>query len=97
VEPARKRLALTRELLAIRQREIMPRLAGSSFGKAEAVESGLLTADWHMGDGATLRLAANLSHHEIAHNVEISGASIWGDAVAGKMSPWSVFWSLDAR
>jgi maltooligosyltrehalose trehalohydrolase len=95
--PGHKRLALTRELLAIRQREIIPRLAGSSFGEAEAVERGLLTAIWHMGDGATLRLAANLSPHEIDHNVGVSGTSIWGGAIPSKMSSWSVFWYLDAR
>lgn len=96
-EPGRKRLALTRELLAIRKREIIPRLPGSSFGQAMAAEGGLLRADWQMGDGATLRLAANLSPHEIGRNVETAGAVIWGGAAPGKMSPWSVFWYLDAR
>jgi maltooligosyltrehalose trehalohydrolase len=96
-EPGRKRLALIRELLAIRKREIMPRLPGSSFGQAKAAQGGLLRADWQMGDGATLRLAANLSPHGIGHNIEIAGTAIWGSGVPGKMSPWSVFWYLDAR
>ena len=60
------RLALTRQLLAIRRREIVPRLAGAAFGKARASNDGLLTADWRMGDGATLRLLANLSDREAA-------------------------------
>ena len=57
----RKRLALVRELLAIRRREIVPRLAGAAFGDAHAADDGLLTAHWRMGDGATLQLVANLS------------------------------------
>ena len=50
-----------RQLLAIRRREIVPRLAGAAFGEAHAADNGLLTASWRMGDGATLRLMANLS------------------------------------
>ena len=52
--PAKRRLTLVRELLAIRQREIVPRLAGAAFGEAKATDGGLLTAHWRMGDGATL-------------------------------------------
>jgi maltooligosyltrehalose trehalohydrolase len=95
-EPGRNRLALIRELLAVRKREITPRLAGSSFGEAKAAEAGLLTANWRMGDGATLRLTANLSPNEIV-GVGMAGVPIWGGAISGKMSPCSVFWYLDAR
>ena len=55
------RLKLVRELLAIRRLEIAPRLAGARFGGASVQDDGLLRADWRMGDGATLRLLANLS------------------------------------
>src|SRR6202012_5596069 len=55
-----KRLALVRELLVVRAREIVPRLKGTTFGEAHAGENGLLTAQWRLGDGATLRLMANL-------------------------------------
>jgi len=96
-EPGRKRLALVRDLLAVRKREIIPRLPGSSFGQAKAAESRLLRADWRMGDGASLRLAANLSPHEIGRNIETAGVVIWGGTSPGKMPPWSVFWYLDAR
>ena len=47
---------------SVRQREIIPRLAGAAFGGAQATENGLLTATWRMGDGATLALTANLSN-----------------------------------
>ena len=66
-QPAgRKRLALVQDLLAIRRREIMPRLAGATFGDARAADDGRLTADWRMGDGARLSLIANLSPRAIA-------------------------------
>ena len=61
----RQRLALVRDLLTIRREKIMPRLAGAVFGEAHAADNGLLTAHWRMGDGAMLRLDANLSNDEI--------------------------------
>src|SRR6476661_8116030 len=39
--PAKRRLTLVHELLAIRQREIVPRLAGAAFGEAKATDGGL--------------------------------------------------------
>src|SRR5206468_4254502 len=75
----KKRLALVRELLAIRRREIVPRLAGASFGDAHAADNSSLTAHWRMGDGATLQLVANLSNNEIASKASAaSGTPIWG-------------------
>jgi maltooligosyltrehalose trehalohydrolase len=102
-EPAgRKRLALVRELLAVRSREIVPRLAGAAFGDAKihdtAHDSALMTASWRMGDGATLGLTANLSNREIIVKPhEASGTPIWGDAPGDVMKPWSVFWRLETR
>jgi maltooligosyltrehalose trehalohydrolase len=92
---AKKRLALVRDLLAIRRREIMPRLAGAAFGEAHAAETGLVTADWRMGDGAALRLLANLSDHDISHaGGKIEGTPIWGGELAASAPPWSVFWRI---
>jgi maltooligosyltrehalose trehalohydrolase len=94
-EPGRTRLALVRELLAIRRREIVPRLAGSGFGQAHAADNGLLTANWRMGDGTTLSLIANLSEREIGHAPgEIAGTTIWGSALNQSVPPWSVFWHI---
>jgi maltooligosyltrehalose trehalohydrolase len=90
-----KRLALVRQLLATRRQQIVPRLAGSAFGEAHATDNGLLTASWRMADGATLRLLANLSNGEITHSPsEITGTPIWGSALSGSLSPWSVFWRI---
>jgi maltooligosyltrehalose trehalohydrolase len=97
-EPAgRKRLALVQELLAIRRREIVPRLAGAAFGDAHAADSGLLTANWRMGDGATLYLLANLADQAVAYQTETTGTKIWGGEVSGSLLPWSVSWRLETR
>ena len=94
----RKRLALVRELLTIRAREIVPRLAGARFGDARAADNGLLAADWRLGDGATLRLTANLSNAAITHRTrEVAGARIWGNPPGDVIKPWTVFWSLEPR
>jgi maltooligosyltrehalose trehalohydrolase len=89
-----KRLTLVRELLAMRAREIVPRLKGATFGEARAAESGLLAAHWRMGDGATLRLMANLSASEIADAPAQTGTAIWGGEPGKRLPPWSVFWRI---
>ncbi len=93
----KKRLALVRELLAIRRREIVPRLAGAAFGEAHAADNGLLTAHWRMGDGTALCLFANLSGSEIAHQQsDVKGTAIWGGEAGPALPPWSVFWRIAA-
>jgi malto-oligosyltrehalose trehalohydrolase len=94
-EPGRKRLAMVRELLAIRRREIVPRLSGASFGKAHADQDGILTAHWRMGDGKTLTLIANLSDRDLAHTAgRIAGTLIWGAALSESIPAWSVRWHI---
>jgi maltooligosyltrehalose trehalohydrolase len=94
----KKRLALVQQLLAARRREIVPHLAGAAFGDAHAADNGLLTAHWRMAGGAILRLTANLSAGEVAHQRrETTGHPIWGSETADRLPPWSVFWRLDAR
>jgi malto-oligosyltrehalose trehalohydrolase len=94
----RKRLALVRELLATRRREIVPRLAGAAFGDARAADNGLLTAHWRMGDGATLQLTANLSESQIASAPgRTTGTRIWGNDTGETMPSLSVLWHLGAR
>jgi maltooligosyltrehalose trehalohydrolase len=93
-----KRRTLVRDLLSIRAREIVPRLAGARFGDACAADNGLLTANWRLGDGATLKLTANLSNAVIAHQaIETTGTSIWGDEPGEVVRPLSVRWRLEAR
>jgi len=97
-QAGKKRLALVQQLLAIRRREIVPRLAGAAFGDAHAADNGLLTANWRMGGGATLQLTANLSNSEIAHKrSEATGTPIWGADTGDLMPPWSVFWRIGGQ
>ena len=98
-EPAgRRRLALVQELLAVRRREIVPRLANAAFGEAQAADNGLLTASWRLGDDTRLRLMANLSTNKITcHPRETGGIAIWGGEPGEIMMPWSVFWRLEPR
>jgi len=89
------RLALVRELLAVRHREIAPRSAGAAFGEARVDDNGLLTASWRMGDGSILRLLANLSPNKIANtSTQTTGTPIWGGEAGGLLPPWSVFWRI---
>ena len=92
------RLALVQRLLAIRHRDIVPRLDGAAFGEAQAADNGLLTATWRMGDGAALALLANLSDQAIPHDGrEYTGRQLWGGKTGDLLPPWSVAWYLGAR
>jgi maltooligosyltrehalose trehalohydrolase len=95
-EPAtQRRLTRVQALLAMRRRDIVPRLAGATFGEAKAAGNGLLTAHWRMGDGAILRLLANLSDRETANtSSESRGTLIWGSELGDSVAPWSVHWRI---
>ena len=95
-EPAaQRRLATVQQMLTIRRREIVPRLAGAAFGAAKAASDGRLSADWRMGDGATLGLLANLSDREITNTSDDSrGTLIWGRELEASVPPWSVHWRI---
>jgi maltooligosyltrehalose trehalohydrolase len=54
----------------------------------------LLTADWRMGDGATLRLLANLSDRAISHAPGPAGTPIWGSELGDSVPPWTVLWRI---
>ncbi|MBA1279232.1 MULTISPECIES: malto-oligosyltrehalose trehalohydrolase [Pseudomonadaceae] len=58
-------LALYRQLLQIRHREIMPRLEGSRFLGAQALGEAVALARWRLGDGSELRLELNLSDRDV--------------------------------
>lgn len=59
-------LALYRELLALRRRQIMPRLDGARAAGAEAIGGKAVQARWRMGDGQLLTLACNLGEEGVA-------------------------------
>lgn len=90
-----KRLALVQRLLDIRHREIVPRLTGARFAETDNTNDGLLRANWRLGDGALLRLTANLSEHAVGHQLHTaSGELLWGDDDTASLAPWSVHWHL---
>jgi malto-oligosyltrehalose trehalohydrolase len=94
---AHRRLTLVRELLSVRRREIVPRLAGAQFGDASAENSGLLSADWRMADGTSLQLWANLSDQIISFQTKMTGTKIWGSDLSDVISPWAVHWHIGPR
>jgi maltooligosyltrehalose trehalohydrolase len=53
-------LALHRQLLALRQRHIVPHLPGAHAIGAHAVGVGAVLARWRLGDGSVLTIACNL-------------------------------------
>ena len=62
-EDGRAWIAFTRALLAVRRREIAPRLhrIPARSGAIRTVEDGQVTVAWTLGDGARLTMAINLS------------------------------------
>ncbi|NVN87600.1 MAG: malto-oligosyltrehalose trehalohydrolase [Rhodopseudomonas sp.] len=92
----RRRLHLVKQLLAIRRREIVPRLAGARFGRAAVRDNALLRADWSFANGATLRLVANLSDQELQlDQPSAGGTNLWGNDLQGVIPPWAVSWRLE--
>jgi malto-oligosyltrehalose trehalohydrolase len=94
---ARQRLTLVRDLLSVRRREIVPRLAGARFGVASAEDNGLLSASWGMGDGTSLQLCANLSDQATNFQTKMTGTKIWGGGLSDVISPWAVHWYIGQR
>ncbi|CAN5760708.1 malto-oligosyltrehalose trehalohydrolase [soil metagenome] len=66
-EGGRRWRDFVRGLLAVRQRDIVPHLAGApgGGGRILAADDGVIAVDWRL-DGAELRLRANLSGGEVA-------------------------------
>jgi len=89
-------LDLYRELLRIRHRDIIPRLAGMAghAGRFEVIETAAVRVDWTLADGSRLTLLANLKS-EPAAPTAVSQPVIW---MAKPQDPsfaaWQVIWSL---
>ena len=95
-EPHRGALERTRERLAIRRRELAPRLparaaAGTLLGPARSSRS------WTLADGATLRLAANLAAAPYSAPPATPGRRLLAtaDAASDEWPPWYVEWTLE--
>jgi maltooligosyltrehalose trehalohydrolase len=90
-------LALYRDLLAIRRREIVPRLRdlGGNSGSFEILGEAAVRVRWKMGGSAMLELNANLKSRPLGE-VKARGRRIWPALTdAGDMlGPWGVIWSI---
>jgi maltooligosyltrehalose trehalohydrolase len=95
-------LAWTRRLLALRHREIVPRLAGTTggAGRVLGILDRALTVTWTLGDGSRLSLRANLAATAApASSLPVPTGRLLltthpGDDTA-LLLPWSVIWTLD--
>jgi maltooligosyltrehalose trehalohydrolase len=79
--PHRERLALVRELLALRRRHLAPRLRGTAGGARLEIVNGVLRVQWRLGDGAGLRLLAHFGAEAAAVPPPLAGEVLWRDRV----------------
>jgi maltooligosyltrehalose trehalohydrolase len=63
--PHRERLALVRELLALRRQRLAPHLAGLKHGGRHRIESGALHVAWDLPDGSVWRLLAHFGDRAV--------------------------------
>ncbi len=94
-------LDLHRELLTLRRREIVPRLAGAHGLGWDVLGSSGLRAAWQMADGSRLGLLANLSDRPLHNFIIPEGRLLWRQTPAleaaiaqQELPPWSVAWFL---
>jgi malto-oligosyltrehalose trehalohydrolase len=91
-----------RELLALRQNKVVPRLGGSAATRCEASRGSqrALSVDWIFEDGARLELRANVGEETVRISVPAgSPFYISSEETASvfrqhALPPWSVVWSL---
>jgi len=91
-----------RELLTLRHREVVPRLAGApgGGGRYRLVGDRGLRVQWILGDGSVLTLLANLGREAAAGGFErppgrvLYATSGEAGASEGGLPPWSAVWCL---
>ncbi len=85
------RLKLTRALLDVRKRHIVPLISAMTAGGNARFESGLLTARWP-ADGKNLTLLANLIDRVRPAPDDFPWDNlVWGGALPNDLPPWSVY------
>jgi maltooligosyltrehalose trehalohydrolase len=92
-----ERLALVKELLALRARLIAPRLP-AVHGTAEAAGS-LVAARWALSDGSQLAVVANLGPSQQDRAGPVPETPLWAQPadchLEPAVPPWSVVWTLE--
>jgi maltooligosyltrehalose trehalohydrolase len=93
------RLALVRDLLALRQREIVPLLAtGYRSARSRVVGPGALEVEWRFADDSRLQLYANFDPGDVGGLSEPEGRCLWQRADAetslgaGRLAGWGGAW-----
>jgi 1,4-alpha-glucan branching enzyme len=84
-------------LLAIRHREVMPRLPKIERGGAyQVMPSGAIQVKWQVGETELLTLVTNLRPEAASYESVAIGHVLWkeGDWDNGLLSPWFVQWSV---
>ena len=95
-------LELHRSLLAIRRREIVPRLGGLARAHAEWTlhDGKVVEVRWQLADRATLQLVAWLGAEPVdGRAIALVGDVLYATAPAAPLQPlppWFVRWSLEA-
>lgn len=94
-------LSLYRRLIALRHKEIVPRLVGmhGNSGRYEMLAPKALKVIWTLGDGSELALIANLSEEPV-HGINVWGSDhLWleGFATGDTLEAWSAVFSLTER
>jgi maltooligosyltrehalose trehalohydrolase len=92
----------TGELLALRQREVVPRLTGIGGGAGEgSAEASVVRVAWQLGDGSRLALLANLADqpaprgapHEVGRTLYQHPKDAQNPP-GEELPPWFVLWTL---
>ena len=91
-----ERLALTRALLAVRKRAVMPLLTSMHGGTKASIKDNILIARWPAG-AVTLQLLANLANSPAQRPVLDWGYAIWGGDLPAILPPWSVYAAVRRR
>ena len=91
-------LAHHRELIALRAREIVPRIAKGARGRFDLAGPAGLNVDWDLGEGSRLHLRANFGDAALAAGTP-AGRSIHveGEFASGELGAWSALWTLEDR
>lgn len=94
-----------RRLLALRRREIAPRIPKIRSARCVRLDaSGAFAVDWALADGSTLHLVANLTDKTVPLLARMAGRLIFAThpgirraVTRNELEPWSVTWLLSRR